>query len=180
MTLGIELCNFCDRNTNGFKRIEHQFLEKFNLWGYTPSSHDTVIRNDLCETIKQHNNDKKNLYRADFVWITDNNYPYHVLAECDEHHHNGIDVSCEYKRLQSLCDQIISNTREVKPVIVIRFNPFYKNVEKLLKQSLEKSFKKGYETPSDARGFEVVEIIGYGKKRKREYENDLVTKKIKI
>jgi hypothetical protein len=126
---GIRLCKFCDDGINGMKRIELKYLDYFNDWKCPPTSHDVVIKSSNCSTIEVHNSLKKNLRRADYFWLTENSFPYNILVECDENSHSGIDPSCEQKRLQEVYDQIVSNTRHVKPLAVIRFNPYNKKVD---------------------------------------------------
>lgn len=82
------------------------------------------------------------------------------------------------KRLQEVHDQIISNIGVVKPLVVVRFNPIPK-VEKPLKATLEEVFTKEI-LLGDARGVVLHKVLGYGKKRKEQYESSEITKRIKI
>jgi hypothetical protein len=103
------------------------------------------------------------------------------LAECDENSHSGYDPTCEYKRLQDVWDQIYSNTHVSKPLAVIRFNPYYKkgDVVMMVKRALEKALSGKY-TVHDARGLEVVELIGYNAKRRALYVESGMMKRINI
>lgn len=167
---GIKICKFCDDGLNKLKRIEHTYRDYFNEWGYPPTITDVTIKSDTCETIKEHGSDKSNKKRADYLWLTERSFPYNILVECDENGHSGIDPSCEYKRLQDVYDQIVSNTRNIKQLAVIRFNPFAKyDVIVQVKRVLEYALKGNY-TINDDRGFEVVELLGYSRKRKQKYE----------
>lgn len=184
---GIKLCKFCDDGLNKNWRIELKYLEMFKTWGFPPSSHDQVILDDNCNTITTHDEDnpdkvKPNRKRADYFWLTTVDLPYNVLAECDEGAHGGQLASCEYKKLQDKFDQIISNTHELKPMIVIRFNPDNKRIDVPVhvKSALEKAFRGEYKTPTDARGFEVVEFIGFSEKRMREINTSGLRKRQKI
>ena len=171
MQAGIDICKLCDKGLNGLKRIEKHYLDLFKEWGYEPTSTDQVIRDASCNTIKQHNSDKANRRRADFFWQTESSFKYNILIECDENSHSGIDPTCEHKRLQDVYDQIVSSTEEVKPLCVIRFNPYggqRKRRELQVKRALEKALQGKYRIVDD-RGFQVVELIGYFLKRKQEY-----------
>jgi hypothetical protein len=176
---GIKICKFCDDELNKLKRIEHKYRDYINGWGYPPTSTDVTIKSDTCETIKEHGSEKSNRKRADYFWLTDKSFPYNILVECDENDHSGIDPSCEYKKLQDVYDQIVSNTREIKPLAVIRFNPYAKSdVSVQVKKALEHALNGDYSIKDD-RGFEVVELLGYSRKRKQQYEeSDMMKRRI--
>jgi len=84
------------------------------------------------------------------------------------------------KRLQDIHNQLITNTGSVKPIVVIRFNPDTPNdIDEELKFALKEVFS-GVVKLGDARGIIVHALIGYGKTRKRQYNTDPITKRIKI
>lgn len=187
LAAGITICRQCDNGMNGFKRIEHMYLDSFKQWNLAPSSHDTVIQDANCDYIETHDEDdphktKLNKKRADFIWLTPPGHPYHVIFECDEFGHNGSLPQCEYKGLQDRVDQITSNLEVLKPVLVVRFNPNNKkiDVKVKVKSALEKALRGDYPPIKDARGFEVVEFIGFPQKRMQQYNESGIRKRLKI
>lgn len=177
------LCQVCEITNyeKTLKRIEHEYLDKLRSWNYFPSVHDQIIKDSSCNIINVHGGEQKNRKRVDMLFRTEPTFPYNIILEIDEHSHSGYDISCEFVRLQDLFDQIVSNTGLVKPLIVIRFNPFSteKDIDLKLRGVLTKAFKGLYKTDDD-RGFTVVELLGYSKKRKEHYQNADVAKKKKI
>lgn len=177
------LCEGCEVRNYGqnLMRIEIQFLEKFKSWGFFPSVHDKTIRDSSCKIIKEHNSDKLNRKRIEFYFQTLRTFPYDVLVECDENCHNGYDITCEYGRLEDLCDQLTANRGFIKPLVIIRFNPFskLKDLDAQLKRLMERAFAGEFKVDDD-RGFEVVALLGYSEKRLQKYEENDVTKRQKI
>lgn len=177
------ICRDCEIRNYGEKmqRIEIQYVDKLKTWGYHPTVHDKIIKNDECNIINEHNSDNLNRKRVDLYFKTESSFRYDVLLEIDEHSHSGIDVSCEFRRLEDVHDQITANRGYVKKLVVIRFNPFSKEqrLDEKLKALLEKAFRGEY-TVSDDRGFAVVALLGYSKKRTIEYSNSSSSKRHKI
>jgi hypothetical protein len=179
MQLGIKECQDCytrgkDINDKP-RRLELQWLEKLEKWNYFPNVHDKVIKDNECNVT--------NIRRVDFMFITDSDFPCHVLVECDEFSHGHIPLDCEMKRLQDVHDQIISNTCRIKPLLVIRFNPNNADtemIEKELKKSLNEIFIHKNFVLGDARGVNIYSIIGYGTKRTYLYDSEEIVKKIKV
>lgn len=166
------MCARCEGRIKKQERHEYKWLSKLKDWGYHPSVHDKVIKGEQCVVA--------NTRRVDFLFATEKTFPYHVLVECDERSHTGVDVSCEMKRLQEVHDQLIANSCSTKPLVVIRFNPDSKDdIEDEIKLTLDYVFK-GSVSLGDARGITVHKLIGYGKARRQQYEDEPVTKKIKF
>lgn len=165
-----KICAMCERDDERCVRIEHFWHEKLNKWGFHPSVHDKVIKDSLCSTI--------NRRRADFVFITESSFPYHIVVECDENSHSGHSVSCEMGRLEEIHDQVIGNTDEVKPIVIVRFNPFARNDPGFeLKEALTFLFKGTYEA-IDIRGVNLYKVIGYGRCMEKKYTESILTDQI--
>ena len=171
------ICAGCDGYLKKEQRLEHYWLKKFESWGYHPSLHDEIVRNDKCEIV--------NKRRGDYIFITGQDIQYNVLCECDENSHSSYPIRCEYTRLQDVHDQICANqlSEDVPLLYVIRFNPNAVNQEMMeneLKNTLQNAFKGIYEV-NDDRGFAVHDdLFGYSEKRKEEYKLNPITKRIKI
>lgn len=163
------------------RRIELEYVYKLKTWGYYPTEHDKTIRDSLCRIITEHNSTIQNRKRVDLYFRTEDSFHYDIILEIDENSHSGYDISCEFSRLEDLHDQVVSNTGKVRPLCVIRFNPFskQKDLDERLKKILKKAFDGGYSV-DDARGFSVVELLGYSRKRKAEYENSMVAKRQEV
>ena len=118
------------------------------------------------------------LFRSFFLQIS---FPYNVLVERDENSHSHELVSCEFKRLQEIHDQIIENTSDCRPLVVVRFNPNYGDQESLkkeLRSALEDVFAGNIKC-NDARGVNLYPtLIGYSEKRKEKYEEEPLSKRI--
>lgn len=154
------------------ERQEFQWLSKMESWGYFPSVHDSVIKDANCNVV--------NRRRSDFLFVTGEEFPYHILVECDEHSHGGHDVSCEMTRLQDIHDQLIHNSASIKPIVTIRFNPDSKeDIEDELRSTLDYAFD-GTIDARDVRGIVVHKLIGYGEKRAMLYEGSDLTKRLEI
>lgn len=164
---GLVVCSRCQLYTENRDRVEHEWLVRLKGWGYHPSVHDKVIKGDGCVII--------NRRRADFVFITAPSFPYHIVVECDENGHSGHDVSCEMGRLEDVHDQLIGNTGAVKPIVVVRFNPYSRvDCSDEVKETLEYLFKGTY-TVRDIRGVNLYKVIGYTRARERVYKDSTIT-----
>lgn len=165
-----KICAMCEREDERCARIEHIWHEKLKEWGFHPSVHDKVIKDSTCSVT--------NRRRADFVFITESTFPYHIVVECDENSHGGYLVSCEMGRLEEIHDQVIGNTEDVKPIVIIRFNPFARNDPGFeLREALIFLFKGTYEA-NDIRGVNLYKLIGYGRSRERMYNESKLTYQI--
>ena len=164
----VKVCAGCESHDQKMLRFETKWKEKFISWGYSPSVNDKIIRDYQCNVV--------NLRRCDFLYITEPDFPYNVLVECDENNHNIYTVLCEMRSLQEKADQITTNQRVVKPLVVIRFNPNHKDDE-FLERELKAAFYEVFNNPSsvdisDARGINIYKLIGYSDKRQEKYENE--------
>lgn len=166
-------CGTCHRRKERQIRLEHEWLEKFNEWGYFVTINDKVIRDDKCNIV--------NRRRVDFLFVTEVGFPYHIVVECDENSHGGSDISCEMKRLQEVHDQLIANTAEIKPIAIIRFNPSsgMKIIENEMKEAMDELFKGEFKV-TDIRGVNIFKVIGYGKTRGNLYREKKITKQLSI
>ena len=61
-----------------------------------------------------------------------------IIIEVDENKHSNYDCSCENKRLMELSQDL-----QHRPIVVIRFNPAYKNEEGIVIKSCWKLNKSG-------------------------------------
>lgn len=177
--LTIGYCAGCERFDEKLQRIEHVWKEKLAGEDIYPSVHDKIIRTaGTCGV--------ENRRRVDFFFLTGKEANANVLVECDEYSHSRIPVACEMVRLQQVCDQIISNTKQVKPLYVIRFNPYTTEyTEDELLRALVESIHKGLclkkDALQDARGVILhEELIGYSLARTRAYAQAPQAKRIKI
>jgi hypothetical protein len=169
---GSHICARCEGFIKNVERQEYVWLSKLQSWGFYPSVHDKIIKSDDCTVT--------NLRRADYMFATEETFPYQILVECDENSHGGALPSCEMVRLQEIHDQMIVHTRSLKPLIVIRFNPdSMDDIENDLRETLTFAFK-GTIALGDARGVILHKLIGYGAKRVAMYEESHVTKRIKL
>lgn len=160
----------CEREDERVARIEHIWHEKLKEWGFFPSLHDKVIKDASCSVT--------NRRRADFVFVTGRDFPYHIVVECDEHSHGGQLVECEMGRLEEIHDQMIGNTEAVKPIVIVRFNPYCRsNPEDELKESITFLLQGTYEA-NDIRGVNLYKIIGYGRAREKAYTDSKLTDQI--
>ena len=164
----VKVCAGCERQDQKMLRLEQHWKEKFISWGYKESVNDKIIRDYQCKVV--------NLRRCDFLYITEPDFPYNVLVECDENNHNVYVVLCEMRSLQEKADQITANQRVVKPLVVIRFNPNHKDDE-FLERELKAAFHEVFNNPSsvdisDARGINIYKLIGYSDKREEKYKNE--------
>ena len=167
----VKVCEGCERHTaieQKMLRLEIQWKNKFISLGYSPSVNDKIIRDNDCIIV--------NRRRCDYLYLTEPEFPYNVLVECDENNHNIYQVSCEMKVLQEKSDQITANQGFVKPLVVIRFNPNHKDDE-YLERELKAAFHEVFNNPtgvdtSDARGVNIYKLIGYSDKRQEKYKNE--------
>jgi hypothetical protein len=164
----VKVCAGCESLDQKMLRLETKWKEKFISWGYSPSVNDKIIRDYQCNVV--------NLRRCDFLYITEPDFPYNILVECDENNHNIYAVLCEMRSLQEKADQITANQRVVKPLVVIRFNPNHKDDE-FLERELKAAFHEVFNNPSsvdisDARGINIYKLIGYSDKRQEKYKNE--------
>jgi hypothetical protein len=167
----VKVCDGCDRHgaiEQKMLRLEIQWKNKFISWGYSPSVNDKIIRDNDCIVV--------NRRRCDYLFVTESDFPYNVLVECDENNHNIYAVLCEMKVLQDKADQITANQGIVKPMVVIRFNPNHKDDE-YLETELKAAFHEVFHNPSnvdisDARGVNIYKLIGYSDKRQEKYKNE--------
>jgi hypothetical protein len=155
------------------------WLERLAEEELIPSAHDMIIKTaGTCAV--------ENRRRVDFFFLPGEEANANVLVECDEHSHSGIPVECEMARLQQVCDQIIANTKEVKPLYVIRFNPYTREyTEDELLDILVRAIRTGFSLKrsalEDARGVVLhPELIGYSRARKRAYARAPEAKRIKV
>ena len=170
----VKVCACCERQDQKMLRLETKWKEKFISWGYSPSVNDKIIKDYQCNVV--------NLRRCDFLYITEPDFPYNILVECDENNHNIYAVLCEMRSLQEKADQITANQRVVKPLVVIRFNPNHKDDE-FLERELKSAFHEVFNNPtgvdiSDARGINIYKLIGYSDKREEKYKNEPVAQTI--
>jgi hypothetical protein len=167
---GFTVCSRCQLYTENRERVEHEWLEKIKGWGYHPSVHDKVIRDTECAVV--------NRRRADFVFVTEPAFPYHIVVECDENGHSGQEVACEMGRLEEVHDQLIGNTGEVKPIVVVRFNPYSRvDCSCEVKDALGELFKGTYAV-NDIRGVNLYKVIGYTRTRERVYNDSEITRQL--
>ena len=164
----VTICAGCESLDQKMLRLEQHWKEKFVSWGYRESVNDKIIRDYQCKVV--------NLRRCDFLYITEPDFPYNILVECDENNHNIYAVLCEMRSLQEKADQITANQRVVKPLVVIRFNPNHKDDE-FLERELKSAFHEVFNNPSgidisDARGINIYKLIGYSDKREEKYKNE--------
>ena len=175
LTCGIKICKTCECEENRMVRLETQYKNILISWGYYPSIVDKIIRGSDCKII--------NLRRVDYFFLLEISFPYNVLVECDENNHSHELVSCEFKRLQLIHDQIIANTSDCRPLVVVRFNPNYGDQEYLkkeLRSALQDVFAGNIEC-KDARGVNLYPtLIGYSEKRKQQYEEEPLSKRIQL
>jgi hypothetical protein len=174
-TGGIKICKTCECEEKRIVRLETQYKDILISWGYYPSIVDKIIRGSDCKII--------NLRRVDYFYLLQVSFPYNILVECDENNHSHELVSCEFKRLQLIHDQIIANTSDCRPLVVVRFNPNYGDQEYLkkeLRSALEDVFAGNIEC-NDARGVNLYpKLIGYSEKRKQKYEEEPLSKRIQL
>lgn len=167
---GLTVCARCQTFQDNRQRVEHEWLEKIESWGYHPSVHDRVVKSSDCSVI--------NRRRADYMFLTEDSFPYHIVVECDENNHSGTAVACEMGRLEEIHDQLIGNTAAVKPIAVVRFNPLARtDPGDELKDALDFLFKGTY-IVNDIRGVNLYKVIGYSRTRLRVYEESKFTTQI--
>lgn len=167
-------CGTCARVLDKRIRVEHTFLDLFLEWGYHPTAHDKVVRDVGCEVSETHEG-KPNLRRMDYFFRLPPTFKYHLVVECDEFSHRGASVDCEMKRLQDVSDQVLLHG-DIKPLAVVRFNPYANGVEDELHETLRRAFAGKFEV-KDARGFEVVALLGYSEKRIQDYNESPYAKR---
>lgn len=109
----------------------------------------------------------------------------HVLViECEEYAHSSINPCEEMTRLAKISDQVLENTQDLRPIIVLRFDPYGElSEEKTLeiKECIESIISLTHFECGDDRGIKLhEELFGYNERRKRKYKRESLTQVLTI
>ena len=167
-----KVCAACEGRNACNQRIELIWDEKLRNWGYHATIHDKIIKDKACKVVSR--------VRVDWLFIIPG-INYILVLECDENSHVGETIECEMARLQMIHDQLIANNGDIRSIVVLRFNPYDKDPELELKVKNAIDFAlSGNVELNDDRGVVLMPLIGYSKKRKEQYDQNPLTKQIKL
>jgi hypothetical protein len=176
-TCGIKICKTCQTDNTPFESPESQWHKKLikigEELGFEVEFYNVIIKTKDGRTI--------NKRRIDYKLKTTKELVYYIIIECDESSHSQHIVCLEMLRLQQVHDQLIARFG-FKPMVVIRFNPNYKDkkyLETEMKEALKSVLTGNFEC-TDYRGINLYpKLIGYSEKRKQQYEDEPNSKRIK-